>query len=375
MTTKVRTGWLRCVLPFLFLVLLLVGAPAQAQEKHRLYLDLTFQENFLFDRYDLELYVDEERVMEIPYGKPFSALLEVSGGDHTLTFCKKGDPSVKGEGSVTLREDSTFRCRIKTEGKKVRLLDQEVTRSLEGSSLLVPDLSLILLPEGRDLLEKSGFQNIRPIDESKKAIRGPEEDWIILSQGVPAGKALDKNEEIVLTCQELSGFYQNLFEGLTPQEAVEKAAENGCEISFVDPVCQRDLRNTLSSLSARERDQWRVVEAVPVQSNKKLALLYVRRKGKAKVPSVLGMELSYATREMQLQGFDQIRAVDEKGEDILSEGGYRVEKQSPAGGGEAGTEEEILLVCHFLQKLKEETLFFFDQDTERLRRRRRPPAP
>ena len=43
----------------------------------------------LFDKYDVTILVDDNEVDTIKYAEPFSHLIDLGKGEHTVTFCKK----------------------------------------------------------------------------------------------------------------------------------------------------------------------------------------------------------------------------------------------------------------------------------------------
>ena len=55
---------------------------------HQLYLDVEFEPNLLLDKYDVDVYVDDTKLGNIPHGEYFTALTEVEEGHHTFMKSK-----------------------------------------------------------------------------------------------------------------------------------------------------------------------------------------------------------------------------------------------------------------------------------------------
>lgn len=342
----------------LFLFFFLLPSSVLAGGEVQMYLDLTFEENLLFDKYDVVLLLDGEKVADLPYAQPFTRMIRTSSGKHEIRLCREGKEEVTGAESIRLKQDSTFRCVIKTEGSRIRFLEADLLPTLEGSSLSVPDVTLLRLSDGLSSLEAQGFQCVTAQGGGKQKIKSGFDGWLILAQSQPSGARIDKNEEIVLSCQEIEEYLDEAFLGLTPPEAIERASGAGWEISLVDALTERDLRNVLASSSPEELTKWTVAGTEAVRSNRKLANLLVRRSGASPVPNVLNMALPYAVHELHWQGFDSITPVKEDGKKISS-GDYKNWKvigQKPSSG-EADVTKEITLTCKALEELDAETIF------------------
>ena len=197
---------------FLVLMMLFLGACSSSEEpqttrsipQHQLYLDVEFESNWFFATYDVEVFVDNERVGLIPHGKHFTKLLEVDEGTHSIKFAKESDQSVRNTTNVKVTEDSTFVCTIHSNKTNIELKSPTTISGVVGNNLEVIDVTGQVLSDAMADLKQIGFINIKHVDENMKNSIWDATNWIIISQGIEAGSVVDKNEEIVLVCKHKS---------------------------------------------------------------------------------------------------------------------------------------------------------------------------
>ena len=81
---------LQTIICWLIFVVFALGMNTNAAENdaHKLYLDITFKENLIFDKYDVDLYVDDQEIDTLEYASPYTKLVDVTGSKHTVTFYK-----------------------------------------------------------------------------------------------------------------------------------------------------------------------------------------------------------------------------------------------------------------------------------------------
>ncbi len=77
------------------------------------HVQVDFDKNKYFSRYDVKLYVDGHEITIIPHGETYDGVLGVSKGYHTLTFAKADNPGhVYGTSQLKITEDSDYACTI-----------------------------------------------------------------------------------------------------------------------------------------------------------------------------------------------------------------------------------------------------------------------
>ena len=166
---------------------------------HQLYFDVDFEGNWFFSTYDVELYLDKDKIGTLPHGKHYTSLAEVEEGTHAVTFYKKDDPDISSSEEVNVTNDMTFQCHIQTHSDSIDVDEITILDSVSGSSITMPDVTGSVLSDACNELKENGFINIdyHPDDDT---FVWDEDDWIVTAQNIEAGKEIDKNEAIVLTC-------------------------------------------------------------------------------------------------------------------------------------------------------------------------------
>ena len=222
-----------------FLAMPFVGCASEKPDSQKndcaLYLDIEFDSNLFFDKYDIEVYVDETKVGDIKHGDPFSVLLTVKEGKHTVYFYKPDDHDVSGSERITLEGDTTFKCTIKPHGSYVETRDTEKIDSIEGSMIPVPDLTGQKLRNARETLESLGFRNINYETTDDSSV-WDSSNWIVTKQSAAAGSEADKNTQIVLTVISLSDYLTRNFSGKPVSDALKKAKELGYQVVYIEDL-------------------------------------------------------------------------------------------------------------------------------------------
>lgn len=108
-------------------------------DSHMVTLNVDFEENLIFSKYDVEVYMDNARVGTYEHGKDFSASFKIDDGDHTVWFYEDGDKSNKGSIAVTVTSDTVISCHIECKNNKVKVSKVDIDRG--GSSDGILDLT------------------------------------------------------------------------------------------------------------------------------------------------------------------------------------------------------------------------------------------
>ena len=345
--------WYLLVLIFVF-----CGAVKAEDEQCKLYLDITFKENLLFDKYDVLLCLDDKEIGMIKYAQPFTYLTDVKKGKHTITFYKSGNRDICGTETITVKEDCTYRCKIQTDGKKVNIVNSEQEATLEGSSIVIPDLELLFAVDAVRKLEEVGITKIKLEDEQGHSA-SKDKNWIVIKQSVKPTKKLDKNDEIVLTCKVVEEFLSEHFLKKSIKDAITEAEKIQYEIAFINRITDMDMRNYLLTCSDEEIESWEVEKINPVKSDQKLVQLFMSYTGERIIPNVKGMSLKHAIMELHLSGFDNLMCRSEEGDTIKERDTekWKVIFQSVEPGETIGVKKLITLKCRAYDSLLENEIF------------------
>ena len=169
---------------------------------YQVYLDVEFEGNLLFDKYDVDVCFDEQKLDTIAHGSYYTKLLSsIEEGEHELLFYKHGDESIKGEYQLKVNSDTTFKCKIHAKGSEIKIDEVQTMDSIEGNSIQMIDTKGMNLQEAMYKLADLGFVTIT--SEAEDDVIFVESNWIVISQNVEAGKEYDKNTEIILNCKHI----------------------------------------------------------------------------------------------------------------------------------------------------------------------------
>ena len=198
-----------------------------------LYLELTSDFNLLFSTYDMELYLDGEEIGTVANNSTFTKLLTVLSGEHELKAVKAGDTSPSGTKTLNLNGSITFKANISHTSSSIEFKDMETIDGVEGSELEVTNVVGKSLDVASQELKDIGFKNVKSASKDGSTII-LDSNWIVTEQSVAAGKVVDKNTEITLSCVKAEDFYDEVFKGKTVLEADAAAEKYGIEIHYTD---------------------------------------------------------------------------------------------------------------------------------------------
>ena len=166
------------------------------------YLDVAFQDNVFFDTYDVDVYIDDEKIDTIPHGKYYTDMLfDLRKGTHMISFRKVGDLSVSGNYAFDVKGETTFKCMIHARHSDILVDQVQVFDSLVGNAIKMVDTEGMYLADARRSLWSQGFVNVTSAADDDYIL--DENNWIVVSQNVEAEKVYDKNTAIVLQCEHI----------------------------------------------------------------------------------------------------------------------------------------------------------------------------
>lgn len=87
--------------------------------KYTMNVSVDFIPNIIFDTYNVDFVVDGETQETIQHGNDATYTLRLKEGDHTLSFCKNGSSTVKGEAKVNVTSDIDVGYKISCHGDRV----------------------------------------------------------------------------------------------------------------------------------------------------------------------------------------------------------------------------------------------------------------
>ena len=87
----------------------------------KLLITVICERNEFFSTYNVEMYLDNEKVGIIPHGKYIEATAAVTPGNHTVVFYKEDDHTVKGIVNISVLNDASFSCTVKCKSGQVEI--------------------------------------------------------------------------------------------------------------------------------------------------------------------------------------------------------------------------------------------------------------
>ena len=93
----------------------------QNMPRNKVFLKVYFHSNFLFSKYDVNVYLDNKPIDHIKHGASMIRRYRFADGAHTIRFEKVDDASVFGEAEFVVESDMDITYEIKATSKEIRL--------------------------------------------------------------------------------------------------------------------------------------------------------------------------------------------------------------------------------------------------------------
>lgn len=348
---------------FVLSIILLIFANAiqlsYAKEKDsvNLYLDISFDSNLIFNKYDVSIELDGERLDTVEYGLYYTKLCKVTPGKHVVRAYKDEDSEVMGEKNFQLEEDMTFQCQLNTKRKEIEFEEVKIFKGTAGHSIDVPDCVGFHLVDALEVLRQKGFVNYCYEGKTEEKIK--EKTWAVDVQNVKVGDKIDKNDEIILTCVPAEEYIKKTFAGLTYSDAIEKAKAIGYK-----KVQKNDIRHKEDEpvglkdgdISDEAKQYWIVKSAEDNYSDDyKLVLNFDYN---VPMPDLSKVKLEKADNQLQSiqQGHFSYRFIGYKTGDSISHENYKkyyIIEQSEEPGTIIKYKSEITFKCKKTKAAKE----------------------
>lgn len=312
--------------------------------KYQLYLDIESSTNLIFSTYDVEIYLDNAKLGNISNGKNYTALREVEEGNHVINFYKNGEHSVSAREVINVNSDCTYKCTLNSKSDSIIVNNVEILHSIDGTSIVVDNVSNMKLPEAIKLLEGKGFINVNYEGEDGEVIFD-ESDWVVISQSVEPGLEVDQNAEIVLVCKKTDVFLDNNFDGLNIIEAQAKVEGLGYTATYLNGLSKDDMSEKIKKMSDDEKKLWIVSDSSEDSTVDNFIKIYFIYTGEVKVPNVTGMNLSEALKKLKSLEFSEIQYTSNNSKTIWNTNNWEVISQSVSSGEKLKANEQIVLTC------------------------------
>lgn len=109
-------------------------ADSAGKEKYKLKLDISFESNLIFSKYNVKLQLDGKQIALMRHGKSYTGTQTVSSGSHVIRFVKEDDNKVTGRAEVYVEADTNFSCTIHATSGEVEVSDLKVAYVSSGKT-------------------------------------------------------------------------------------------------------------------------------------------------------------------------------------------------------------------------------------------------
>ncbi len=196
--------------------------------EYSLYLDINFVGNLIFSTYDVDVYLDDEKIATLPHGEDYTQLIEsIEEGYHTIKFCNVDAPNVSGEDIFEVKNDTTLQCTIFAYSNKVEINDMETTDGVEGAFTSATESAdeVSLLP----VSEETEMAETMPSDEGEPVETLPNVDYSAKDIVTLVQEALNTAG---YDCGSADGVVGDRTKKAVSQYRVEKGLTEGEQIDF-----------------------------------------------------------------------------------------------------------------------------------------------
>ncbi len=170
--------------------------------EHQIYLDINFEQNLLFAKYDVEVYVDDTEIGTVEHGKNLTHLATVDEGAHTIIFYKATDNSVKATKEIKVVEYTTYKFLLHSNKSSLDIKEYETVSGITGNEITMIDVVGLTYAEAKDKLADAGVVYIDYITPNDASVWSGSK-WQVVAQNIKSGEIIDKNTEIILSCEKL----------------------------------------------------------------------------------------------------------------------------------------------------------------------------
>ena len=89
--------------------------------KHKVEVSVKCDENLFFSKYDVDVYLDGEKITNIKHGENYVDIIEMTEGKHSLVFAKQNSSSIEGKVDFLIREDTKLSYVIYCKSDKIKV--------------------------------------------------------------------------------------------------------------------------------------------------------------------------------------------------------------------------------------------------------------
>ena len=272
-------------------------------EKYTLTLNIDFIPNIIFDRYDVNLTVGDNKVATIEHGEDWQGEISLKSNKYKLSFTNVEDSSVKGTAEIDLDCDIEAEYKIYCHSEEIDVEEQYVDRKAnlgENQTKVTCTENNYLYKDHQEVydeLKSLGFTNI---------VEKPVYDivWGVTEEGSVAGVSIngsteyrrgdvfDKNVEVIIT------YHMNEEDDPAYIEQQKKEAEEAAQAEE-DEEEQEETNNSETEVEEEETVEDTLPEILTVDNCEDLADLFSGPEDYDKAANFAG---KYRNRTIEFNG-------------------------------------------------------------------------
>ena len=302
---------------------------ADSSANYSLSLKIRSDDNLMFSTYDITISLDSTEIGSVANGKTFEYSANISGGEHTLDFCKSGASSPKCSKKIVITEDTAYSCLLKHGSSSIEITNEKTEKKADTK----PSQSSDIPTTADSTAESQTAPSIDPNSSYQLLLNIHSEDNLFFSTYDIAisidGKELGTvaNGETFSDSIDVSGGEHTL--------VFNKSGDAGLKSERTITVSESttyycDLKHESDTISIRN-------ESIETVANSSF-----------EVPDVTGITLEEAENKLKSIGFINISA--EPADEIEVHKNWLVSSQSVAAGSTLIKYENITLECIHLDE-------------------------
>ncbi|MBQ3968635.1 MAG: PASTA domain-containing protein [Lachnospiraceae bacterium] len=302
---------------------------ADSSANYSLSLKIRSDDNLMFSTYDITISLDSTEIGSVANGKTFEYSANISGGEHTLDFCKSGASSPKCSKTIVITEDTAYSCLLKHGSSSIEITNEKAEKKTDTK----PSQSSDIPTTADSTAESQTAPSIDPNASYQLLLIIHSEDNLFFSTYDIAisvdGKELGTvaNGETFSDSIDVSGGEHTL--------VFNKSGDAGLKSERTITVSESttyycDLKHESDTISIRN-------ESIETVANSSF-----------EVPDVTGITLEEAENKLKSIGFINISA--EPADEIEVHKNWLVSSQSVAAGSTLIKYENITLECIHLDE-------------------------
>ena len=102
-------------------------------------MDVDFEVNLIFSTYDVDVYLDTNKIGTYDHGKDFKVSFDAEDGNHTIWFYKHNDQSKSGSIKFEVNSDTSIKCHIACHSSEVTVSDVMIDRDTASQTRSMAD--------------------------------------------------------------------------------------------------------------------------------------------------------------------------------------------------------------------------------------------